>query len=460
PAPAPDGWLRPGTMLGLPMMWAAVSVLVLPLVVYVISYIPWAMLDGNRIVSAWPPFWADWPPGHTGQTLLDLTGQMYRYHNGLSQPHPASSPWWAWPLDLKPVWFYQEGLAGSTSASIYNAGNLVIWGLGVPAMAFAAFMAYRRRSLGLALIAIGFAAQWISWARIDRPAFEYHYYTSLPFVVLALAYFVAELWHGASRYTWLLARAGAAFVLILPALLWVLSRPLCGFVDVVAVNPGSQACPALIPDFVLTARTAGLTVVLGVGLIVLGLRFLEFDGGRENDRELTGAFTSLAKVGVALIAALFVVTLLPDSPILTLVNLPVEPIALMIGVPLAYLGLQVLGARDPRRFVAGYLVAAIGWFAILYPNIAALPLPASVVNAYQGILPTYLYAFQFPVSKIDRNLPTPILTPTFALLAVALVVTCLVVAYSTWVWRLALADSRRSSPLDEADDGRILSGGA
>ena len=49
-------------------------------------------------------------------------------------------------------------------------------------------------------------------------------------------------------------------------------------------------------------------------------------------------------------------------------------------LPLAYFALQVLGARDPRRFVAGYVVAAVGWFAILYPNIAALPLPASIVR--------------------------------------------------------------------------------
>ena len=67
-------------------------------------------------------------------------------------------------------------------------------------------MAYRRRSPALALIAIGFAAQWVPWARIDRAAFQYHYYTALPFVILALAYLVAELWHGASRRTWMWVR--------------------------------------------------------------------------------------------------------------------------------------------------------------------------------------------------------------------------------------------------------------
>ena len=144
------------------------------------------------------------------------------------------------------------GPGGGTSASIYDAGNLVIWWLGIPAMAFAAVMAWRAPQPALTLIAVGFAAQWISWARIDRAAFQYHYYTALPFVVLALAYFLAELWHGASRTTWLLARVGAAVADPAAAVLWVLSRPLCGFVDVVSVNPGSQACPAVIPDFVLT----------------------------------------------------------------------------------------------------------------------------------------------------------------------------------------------------------------
>ena len=132
---------------------------------------------------------------------------MYDYHNNLIAGHAASSPWWAWPFDLKPVWFYQEGLAGGTTAAIYDAGNLVIWWLGIPAMAFVAWQAYARRSLGAGADRRSRSlCQWMSWARIDRAAFQYHYYTSLPFVILALAYFAAELWHGASRRTWLLAR--------------------------------------------------------------------------------------------------------------------------------------------------------------------------------------------------------------------------------------------------------------
>ena len=126
-------------------------------------------------------------------------------------------------------------------------------------------MAFKRRSLALTLIAIGFAAQWIPWARIDRAAFQYHYYTALPFVVLALAYFDRR---GLARRvaprpgSW---RAVAAALAIMgPALLWLFHRPLCAFVGVESVNPGSQACPAVIPDFVLTAPDrAPCAVVVG-----------------------------------------------------------------------------------------------------------------------------------------------------------------------------------------------------
>ena len=465
PAPPAEGWLRPGWLAGLPVVWAAAFLIVAPVVVYVIVYIPWAFVTNpqNQIIPGWPP-------GHTGQTLLDLTAQMYAYHNNLASAHPASSPWWAWPENLKPVWFYQDSLAAGTSAAIYDAGSLVIWWIGIPAIAFVSWMAFRRRSLALALIAVGFAAQWIPWARIDRAAFQYHYYTALPFVVMALAYFMAELWHGASRHTWALARIAAGIAIVAPALLWILDWPLCAFVGVDSVNPNSAACPAVIPQFVLTVRAAALTLIAGAGLLIIVLRFLAFEPGDDADPDvessrMTSALRSLVVAGGVVAIGLFVASFLPDTPIITLTNIPVEPIALVIAVPLGWLGLQIFASRDARRFVIGYVVAAVGWFAILYPNISALPLPNAVVAAYQGILPTYLYAFQFPVSTVTRGADTPVFTPMLALLTVALIVTCLVIAYSTSLWRLALAEARgrpnRSSSSASSDiDGLARSGGA
>jgi hypothetical protein len=252
--------------------------------------------------------------------------------------------------------------------------------------------------------------------------------------------------------------------IVMPAAMWLLHRPLCAFVGVESVNPGSQACPAVIPEMVLTSQTIALVVVVAVGLVFIVRRFLAFqagDGSEASDGQLTTAFRSLVLTGVAVIAALVFVAFLPDARVLVLTNIPVEPIALLVAIPLGYLALQVYASRDARRYVAGLLVAVVAWFAILYPNISALPLPSAVVAAYQGILPTYLYAFQFPVSTVTRNIDTPLLTPMLAVLTIALVVTCLVVAYSAWVWRLALADKAAAAASGSTDaDTLARSGGA
>jgi len=425
------------------------SLLVIPIVVYVISYLPWAAIEGHQIV-------AGWPPGHTGQTLLDLTGEMYRYHNNLTAAHPASSPWWAWPLNLKPVWFYQGGFAESTAASIYDAGNLVIWWLGVPSLVFVAYQAFRRQSLPLGLIVIGFLCQWVSWARIDRAAFEYHYYTSLPFVIMALAYFAAELWHGASRRTWLLARVAAAAALLGPVILWLLRLPLCTFAGVDSVNEGSAACHGNPGNLVVTPAAAAMVVIVLVTLVILIRQLIDLGRPRSDGRPLGGRdlvpLLATAVIGGALLALSRV---LPSTdPLLSFPGIVPELIALVIAVPLALVAVQVVTARDARRFVIGLVSAVAIWFVILYPNISALPLPATVVNAYQGLLPTYLYAFQFSVNTIDRSGSISFADPRFVLLLAVIAIASVVVAYSAWIWRQSLGDEPAHQAPDAVADGQ------
>src|SRR4029079_15064992 len=73
------------------------------------------------------------------------------------------------------------------------------------------------------------------------------------------------------------ARLAAAAAIVAPAAMWILSRPLCAFVGVPSVNPGSQACPAVIPDLTITVRAVGILVVVVIGAIVLGRAVRELD---------------------------------------------------------------------------------------------------------------------------------------------------------------------------------------
>ncbi|MFL5775277.1 MAG: phospholipid carrier-dependent glycosyltransferase [Chloroflexota bacterium] len=441
--PPRDSWLRPGALLGLPVVWMLACLLALPVAIYVASYIPWAFMQGHQL-------FAGWPPGHEGQTLVALTQQMYDYHNNLTAGHAASSPWWAWPLDLKPVWFYQEGLAGGTTAAIYDAGNLVIWWLGIPAIAFVAWQAYVRRSLALTLILIAFLCQWVAWARIDRAAFQYHYYTSLPFVILALAYFAAELWNGASRRTWLFAKAAAAVAILGPAILWLLARPLCGFVGVDRAVPNSAACPPIIPNLVVTAQTAAVGLVVFVAILAFIYWVATLDPTTD---DMSRSLVRLLGIAVGAVFGIVVaLVVVPPVAVVDIAGFPAEPLVLLAATALALLAVFVLTARDARRFVVGMVSAAVGWFLVVYPNFAALPLPTVIANAYQGILPTYPYPFQFPSNRAEVVKDVKLLDPVALILAGAVVLLCLVLAYSAWTWRIALAE-RAARDADAAAGG-------
>ena len=295
------------------------ALLVIPFGVYLLSYVPWAEL-GNQIVPGWPS-------GNTGQTLLDLTSSMYRYHDTLRVAHAASSPWWAWPLDLKPVWFSQESYAalGAWTGAVYDGGNVVSRVLGVAGTVWIALQAWRQRSVGLASVLILYFALWLPWARIDRAAFQYHYFPSSQIALISLALLLADLRRGdalAARLT----RIGLGALLVAAPLLWALTGLLCSAAGVLDVYAESQVC------------TAG------------------------------GFATPGPIIGAALL------------------------------IPAAYVAWSIQRVTDARRIFRWALISIAGAAVVWYPNWSGLPLPTGIHNFYQGILPTWTWAFQFGVT--------------------------------------------------------------
>ena len=177
-------WFAPGEMAGFAWPWVFACLLVLPLLIYFVAYIPYLQL-GHAIATV------NQGPGY-GWSLDELQSQMFGYHFGLQAGHPAASPWWSWPLDLKPVWFYSHSYDNRLMAVIYNGGNPILFWAGMPAIIWCGILAWRRRSLALVLVVAAFAFQYLPWTRIERATFQYHYFTAVLFAMVAVAYVVDE----------------------------------------------------------------------------------------------------------------------------------------------------------------------------------------------------------------------------------------------------------------------------
>ena len=247
-------------------------------------------IDGHQLIAG------RGRPATTGQTLVDLTRQMYDYHNNLIAGHAASSPWWAWPFDLKPVWFYQEGLAGGTTAAIYDAGNLVdlvardpgdgVRGVaGVRAPEPGARADRHRVRLPVALVGA------------DRPG-------RVPVPLLH----ERPVHRPGPR----LLRGGAVARRVAPDVALrpgrggrrdpragdplAVRRGRCArFVGVERAVPGSAACPPVIPNLVVTAQTAALALVAFLAIVAFIYLLATLNPARD---DLRSALLKLAGIAV------------------------------------------------------------------------------------------------------------------------------------------------------------------
>jgi predicted membrane-bound dolichyl-phosphate-mannose-protein mannosyltransferase len=177
-------WFRPGEMSGFAWAWMGACLVVVPLVVYALSYVPYLQLGHDWTMAGGPGY---------GWSLEELHAQMFGYHFNLTAGHDSASPWWSWPLALKPTWFFNGTYDSDQVAVIYNGGNPVLFWAGVPAIIVCAVLAWKRRSMGLVLVVAAFAFQLVPWTRIERATFAYHYFTAVIFAMVALAYVVDEL---------------------------------------------------------------------------------------------------------------------------------------------------------------------------------------------------------------------------------------------------------------------------
>ncbi|MDB5177284.1 MAG: phospholipid carrier-dependent glycosyltransferase [Candidatus Saccharibacteria bacterium] len=126
------------------------------------------------------------------EKFIELNKEMYTAQSTLNGvQHPYASRWYSWPLELRPVYFWQsEPQKNNAQGNVYLLGNPVVWWGSTVAVVVALLtwlgrpqlLGERRRLV--AFLLAGYALNFVPFAFIDRPMFLYHYLFALLFAIL------------------------------------------------------------------------------------------------------------------------------------------------------------------------------------------------------------------------------------------------------------------------------------
>lgn len=162
------------------LLWCCVFYIAVPVVIYLLSYIPYVLCENHYGLSG----------------IWDFQKFMFNYHSGLTATHPYESPWWQWPLDLRPVWYYisyrvPEGMTSTISAF----GNPAVWWVcsACTGILCARLIAGRSKpDKGIFVLLIGLGANYLPWVLVTRCTFAYHFFASVPFIVFITVWLIRE----------------------------------------------------------------------------------------------------------------------------------------------------------------------------------------------------------------------------------------------------------------------------
>ncbi len=167
------------------LAFCLVFFIVIPALIYYFSY--YWFLRGEGLYRFGEMFELRWV-----KRVLEQQRNIFNYHAGLGgDTHYFRSPWYQWPVIWWPMWYYSgtEYMPQGTISSISCMGNPAVWWFGLAALLFVVVrLCWKRRAHRAdVLVTIGFASQFLPWVIVPRSTFIYHYFASVPFIILASA---------------------------------------------------------------------------------------------------------------------------------------------------------------------------------------------------------------------------------------------------------------------------------
>ncbi len=175
--------------------WSLLFFVLIPACIYYVSYWPYGTSHGlgGGLKMLFSKDYLD--------IVLSNQTYMLHYHSGVTATHPYSSVWWQWILDIRPILYYLHYFPDGTEQSIAAWLNpMLCWG-GLCAMLCMLWLTVFRHDKTALFILVGYLAQLLPWVFVSRIVFEYHYFPSSVFLVLALGHMfrIVELRHRRPR---------------------------------------------------------------------------------------------------------------------------------------------------------------------------------------------------------------------------------------------------------------------
>lgn len=149
---------------------------IIPLIIYILSYMlfPTIYNYSSNSISG----------------IINQTKDIFTYHSTLGATHEFSSNWYTWPAMTKPVWYYVGYYGGNIRSTIVGIGNPAIWWGGIIASIYVLVASILKRKRELLFILVLIAFTWLPYVFIGRTMFMYHYFPTLPFIMLAIVAFI------------------------------------------------------------------------------------------------------------------------------------------------------------------------------------------------------------------------------------------------------------------------------
>jgi dolichyl-phosphate-mannose-protein mannosyltransferase len=130
-------------------------------------------------------------PAYVPEARMSLFAKLRDVHRAMARGnrtleyvvHPASSPWYTWPIMKHPILFWQSGT--QPRSSLILLGNPVVWWGGGIAVLVAGALLWRRRDrlrrhqFAIAFLVGGFLLNYVPFIAIRRVMYLYHYLFSL-----------------------------------------------------------------------------------------------------------------------------------------------------------------------------------------------------------------------------------------------------------------------------------------